>query len=83
LLFLWGVVATSVLTDVIKVSVGMLRPNFLAICNPNITCTNSEEFGIYHTDYVCQVQDQDPNGKILTLELKVISSKIVYSKIAY
>lgn len=54
LLFLWGVVATSVLTDVIKVSVGMLRPNFLAICNPNITCTNSEDFGIYHTDYVCQ-----------------------------
>jgi hypothetical protein len=41
---------------VLKVSVGMLRPNFLAVCQPNISCSSPEEFGVYHTDYVCQVQ---------------------------
>ena len=55
ILFIYGIVATSVLTDVLKVSVGMLRPNFLAICQPNVSCTSREDFGIYHTDYVCQV----------------------------
>jgi phosphatidate phosphatase len=52
---LFGVVATSVLTDVMKVSIGGLRPNFIAICQPNVTCATPEEFGVYHTDYVCQV----------------------------
>jgi phosphatidate phosphatase len=55
LLFVYGVVAASVVTDVLKVSVGMLRPNFIAVCQPNVTCATPEEFGVYHTDYVCQV----------------------------
>ena len=61
LIFLWGAVATNVLTDTIKFSVGALRPNFLALCQPSINataikCTSKEEFGIYHTNFHCTSQ---------------------------
>ena len=61
LIFLWGAVATNVLTDTIKFSVGALRPNFLALCQPYIDsayidCTSKEEFGIYHTNFRCNSQ---------------------------
>ena len=41
------------LVNVLKCSIGSLRPNFFKVCNPDVSCNNSEST-IYHTDYVCQ-----------------------------
>ncbi|KAL8178606.1 UNVERIFIED_CONTAM: Phospholipid phosphatase 3 [Gekko kuhli] len=38
--FAFGCAISQSFTDIAKVSVGRLRPNFLAVCNPNITLTN-------------------------------------------
>ena len=51
LMCVWCSSQTLMLTSIIKTEVGWLRPNFLAICNPNITCTaNSTQL---NEDYVC------------------------------
>jgi phosphatidate phosphatase len=52
LILAWYIMANVILTDVIKLTVGRLRPHFLAVCNPNVTC--SIEDTEYHLDYVCQ-----------------------------
>ena len=52
LILAWYIMANVILTDVIKLTVGRLRPHFLAICNPNVTCSNGNTE--YHLDYVCQ-----------------------------
>ena len=47
----WCNSITLTLTSIIKTEVGWLRPNFLAVCNPNVTCTaNSTQ---YNVDYEC------------------------------
>jgi phosphatidate phosphatase len=40
--FLFGCVASQLVTDVGKYSIGRLRPNFIAVCNPNVTLTHCE-----------------------------------------
>ena len=48
----WTSSLTTTLTSTIKTVVGRPRPNFLAVCNPNITCTpDNTQFNM---DYVCQ-----------------------------
>ena len=51
---IWYVFANTILTDVIKLTVGRLRPNFLAVCNPNVTCSTGRNEEEYHLNYVCQ-----------------------------
>ena len=66
----WCSTQTLMLTSIIKTEVGWLRPNFLAVCNPNITCTaNSTKF---HEDYVCL-------GTKLIGEWKRISGKLEWN----
>ena len=38
LLFVFGLCATVFLTEVGKISSGVLRPNFMDLCRPNVTC---------------------------------------------
>ena len=38
LLFVFGLCATVFLTEVGKISSGVLRPNFIDLCRPNVTC---------------------------------------------
>ena len=52
-IYSWGLLASQVLVNVLKCSVGSLRPNFFIVCNPNVTCNNGETTK-YHTDYGCQ-----------------------------
>ena len=52
LLFCWCASATMVLTSIIKTVVGWPRPNFMAVCNPNITCSPNNT--IFNTDYECK-----------------------------
>ena len=47
----WCSAVTMALTSIIKTQVGWLRPNFLAVCNPNVTCNaNNTQL---NEDYVC------------------------------
>lgn len=51
ILFIFGGVATAVLTDTGKAVLGWPRPNFIDVCRPNVTCDPlSMEF---HEDYIC------------------------------
>ena len=53
-IYLWALLASQVLVNILKHSIGTLRPNFYAVCNPNIKCSNKSDPFLYHTDYVCQ-----------------------------
>ena len=53
-IYLWALLASQVLVNILKHSVGTLRPNFYAVCNPNIKCSNKSDPFLYHTEYVCQ-----------------------------
>ncbi len=50
LFFLIGFCSTVFLFELGKVTTGILRPNFMAVCRPNVTCSNPSE---YHTNYAC------------------------------
>ena len=53
-LFLWGVGVGHLVCYVLKSSFGHLRPNFWAVCRPNVTCSDPL---IYHEDYSCTGAD--------------------------
>ncbi|CAL8370237.1 unnamed protein product [Boreogadus saida] len=50
--FVFGCAISQSFTDIAKVSVGRLRPHFLAVCNPDFSTINCS-LG-YITDYQCQ-----------------------------
>ena len=57
LLFVFGLCATVFLTEVGKISSGVLRPNFIDLCRPNVTCRGREANAVfYYNQYVCQVR---------------------------
>lgn len=65
LILTWYIMANTILTDVIKVTVGRLRPHFLAVCNPNVTCSSDDP--TYYTNYECQqVTTKDENDARLS-----------------
>ena len=53
--FVFGCAISQSFTDIAKVSVGRLRPHFLAVCNPDFSTINCS-LG-YITDYQCQGTD--------------------------
>ena len=57
IIFLWYNICNGIITDVIKMTAGSLRPHFFAVCNPNISCTLKEE-KLYQTNYFCQDSSQ-------------------------
>ena len=42
LMFVFGLCATVFLTEVGKISSGVLRPNFIDLCDPNVTCAGRD-----------------------------------------
>ncbi len=52
--FLLGLCTTALFVEVGKASSGVLRPNFMAVCQPDVDCSNPNE---YHTDYICEGVD--------------------------
>ncbi|KAM6948242.1 phospholipid phosphatase 3-like [Aplochiton taeniatus] len=50
--FIFGCAVSQSFTDIAKVSVGRMRPHFLAVCNPDFSTINCS-LG-YITDYQCQ-----------------------------
>jgi phosphatidate phosphatase len=49
----WCISATLVITSTIKNTSGSLRPHFLSVCNPNVTCSVNNSS--YNINYACQV----------------------------
>ena len=56
--FLLGLCVTALLVELGKISSGVLRPNFISVCQPNVTC-QGEDPNKFHTDYEC-LGDGDP-----------------------
>ncbi|ODN01042.1 putative phosphatidate phosphatase [Orchesella cincta] len=48
--FLFGCAASQLVTDIGKYSIGRLRPNFIAVCGPDINFDNCSGFG--HHEYI-------------------------------
>ena len=49
----WCLCSTIMVTAVIKTTVGSLRPYFLSVCEPNITCLTNNHT-LYNAVYICQ-----------------------------
>jgi len=50
--FLFGAACSQLTTDIGKYTIGRLRPHFLDICQPNITCDDSNKTK-YIEDFTC------------------------------
>ncbi|KAL5016090.1 hypothetical protein ScPMuIL_005679 [Solemya velum] len=53
-IFVFGASVSQLTTDITKYSVGRLRPHYLTICNPNVSCTDPND---YIEEDVCQGTD--------------------------
>jgi phosphatidate phosphatase len=65
LTFLFGLCSTVFLTELGKISSGVLRPNFIDLCRPNVTCGGSGDITQHaHDSYVCQGHpDAESDGR--------------------
>ena len=52
LTYFMGAAANSILTDIAKNVIGWPRPNFMATCQPNVTCSNATRYE-YITSFKC------------------------------
>lgn len=55
--FLIGIALTDIITSIVKMYFGELRPHFLAVCDPDwslINCTNEYGYSVYVTNYTCR-----------------------------
>lgn len=55
--YLIGLGLTDIITNIIKMSTGELRPHFLAVCNPDwslFNCTDEQGHSVYVTNYTCR-----------------------------
>ncbi|XP_035219109.1 phospholipid phosphatase 1-like [Stegodyphus dumicola] len=57
--FLFGACLTELTTDILKFTVGRLRPNFIDVCGPNFDCNSTNEKHQYVEDYICTGTDYD------------------------
>lgn len=69
IVFGFGAACSQLSTDIMKYTVGRLRPHFFAVCHPNVNCTSIANKHIYHTDFMC-ANDQD--GRLLK-EVRYVS----------
>ena len=78
--FLCGLLVTLVVTDIGKLVVGRLRPNFLDVCNPDFSQFNcTDQFGNprYVTDYDCRGKPHDIDGSrymYISLQYRYLTS---------
>ncbi|KFM70012.1 putative phosphatidate phosphatase, partial [Stegodyphus mimosarum] len=57
--FLFGACITELTTDIIKFTIGRLRPNFIDVCRPNFDCNSTSDQHQYIEDYICTGTDYD------------------------
>lgn len=51
--FLFGAACSQLSTDVMKYTIGRLRPHFYTVCQPNIDCNKFENRFKYHEEFNC------------------------------
>lgn len=51
--FAFGAACSQLTTDVMKYTIGRLRPHFYTLCLPDINCTDPRNMYAYHTDFKC------------------------------
>ncbi|XP_050295170.1 putative phosphatidate phosphatase isoform X2 [Anthonomus grandis grandis] len=52
-MFAFGAACSQLTTDVMKYTIGRLRPHFYTVCKPSINCSLPENQFVYHTDFTC------------------------------
>ncbi|GIY04762.1 putative phosphatidate phosphatase [Caerostris extrusa] len=55
-IFLFGACMSQLTTDIAKYSIGRLRPHFLSVCEPNVSCSSLDPHA-YVTNFVCLGKD--------------------------
>lgn len=67
-MFNFNIFACLIVTDIIKASIGRLRPHFIDACSPDVlrnkTCASFSPY-LYITDYRCTNPHKLPNNKII------------------
>lgn len=53
IIFGFGAACSQLITDIIKYTVGRLRPHFLTVCEPNVNCTLPENRHKYIENFEC------------------------------
>ncbi|KAK4885421.1 hypothetical protein RN001_001692 [Aquatica leii] len=51
--FLFGTACSQLTTDIMKYTIGRLRPHFYTVCIPSVNCTDPKNFYIYHEEFHC------------------------------
>lgn len=51
--FGFGAGCSHLTTDVMKYTVGRLRPHFYTVCQPNIDCSDPKNLQTYHVNFQC------------------------------
>ena len=77
--YLFGLALTVIVTDILKLARGELRPHFLAVCDPDwslVECTNDFNNYIYVTNYTCRGDPTDVRESRLAHPLLYQSSKL-------
>lgn len=64
LVFAFGMACSQLTTDIMKYTVGRLRPHFFTICAPNINCTWPSNQHVYHTEFTCTSSDRN-NARLM------------------
>lgn len=64
-IFAFGAACSQLTTDVMKYTIGRLRPHFYTVCMPNIDCTSSSNQNLYHTSFTCTNPEYMNNARIM------------------
>ncbi|XP_030766752.1 putative phosphatidate phosphatase [Sitophilus oryzae] len=52
-MFAFGAACSQLTTDVMKYTIGRLRPHFYTVCLPNVNCSLPQNQHVYHTNFEC------------------------------
>lgn len=51
--FLFGAACSQLVTDIMKYTIGRLRPHFYELCRPSVDCGLAQNQHVYHINYTC------------------------------
>lgn len=63
--FGFGAACSQLTTDVMKYTIGRLRPHFYTVCLPNVNCSHPAEMYKYHINFQCTNPDYINNSRII------------------
>lgn len=51
--FLFGAACSQLTTDIMKYTIGRLRPHFYTVCQPSTNCSDPKNYHLYHENFYC------------------------------